>query len=247
MFRRCGLLFLVLVMLCPCAAAQNVTGYQTMPNPILFLLREPAFQKELKLSESQLSRLIELNESMDAQLLGSRANKSPEESQRMANEVMEKTLAVVSELFNEDQIARTRQIRYRLRGISFVLQPEAVEALELSQEQQDTILAAVTEANKKVKEVSSSEFQGREAEAKSRKLVLAARKEEQETILGELNGSQKQTLSELIGEPFEIESLGQAIFKAPELIDSGEWINTDGLKISDLRGKVVALHFFAYG
>lgn len=247
MIKRFGLLFLIVIMISPEVLAQNVSGYQAMPNPILFLLREPAFQEELELSESQLDKLVALNESMDAQLLGSRANKTREESQKMANEVLEKTLAAASEILTEEQISRTQQIRYRLRGISFVLLPDAAEALELTEQQKEKLLGFIEDANEKVKAVSSSEFQGREAQAESQKSVLAARKEEQEKILKELTSSQKQTLSELIGEPFDIESLGHAMFKAPELVNSGEWINTEGLKISDLRGQVVALHFFAYG
>jgi peroxiredoxin len=35
--------------------------------------------------------------------------------------------------------------------------------------------------------------------------------------------------------------------KAPELTQIDHWINTDGLKLSDQRGKVVVLHFWTFG
>jgi hypothetical protein len=35
--------------------------------------------------------------------------------------------------------------------------------------------------------------------------------------------------------------------KAPEFADIAEWINSEPLKMADLRGKVVVVHFMTFG
>ncbi len=247
MIKRFGLLLLLVVVFSPTVTAQNVTGYGSMDDPFLFLLREPAVHADLGLSDLQRRELVELNESLDATLLGSRANKTPEEAQQMTREVLEKSRAAVAKLLTESQQQRIQQISYRIKGISFVLLPEPAARLKLSQQQQEEIQAAVSEANEKVNEVSSNEYQGPEAQAAAMKVINAARKQEEETIFGMLDDDQKRELASLIGGPFEFSQLGRVAFKAPPLIDSGQWINSEGLQVEDLRGKVVALHFFAYG
>ena len=34
---------------------------------------------------------------------------------------------------------------------------------------------------------------------------------------------------------------------APELVRIARWVNSDGMKVADLRGKVVVLHFWTFG
>jgi len=238
---------MVILVLSPHVEAQNVTGYDTMPEPSLFLLREPAVWDDLALTESQISQLVELNESLDALMLGSRANKSQDEADEMTRKVMETTRAAIAKQFTKDQQMRLQQIKFRLKGISFVLLPDVAKELGLSEEQLESIHSTTTAADERVKKVFSNEFQGPEKQAESQRVMIAARKEEQAAIFEVLEDEQKRKLSMLVGEPFDSASLGAVAFKAPQLIDSGEWINTDGLELSDLRGKVVALHFFAYG
>jgi thiol-disulfide isomerase/thioredoxin len=46
----------------------------------------------------------------------------------------------------------------------------------------------------------------------------------------------------------DLTRLGRARFKAPELVDSGEWLNSEKpVTLASLAGKVVVLHFYAFG
>lgn len=244
--KRLGIILLTLLMFTPCVSGQNVTGYGMMPDPFLFLLREPAVHQDLRLSATQKTRLVELNESFDGILLATR-NASPEESREKTLDVMTKTREAVTKLFSRQQRERIRQISYRLRGLSFVLIPHAAEHLGLSSQQKEDIQAIVTETLEKISRVQSKTYQGAEAHQKSQETVATARKQEQEEILAALDDSQTLKLMALVGKKFDPRSLGRVSFRAPELADGDQWINSEALKLTDLRGKVVALHFWAFG
>jgi hypothetical protein len=70
---------------------------------------------------------------------------------------------------------------------------------------------------------------------------------EHESILAILDDKQKQRLLALVGRRFDPTALGQVSFRAPDFSDGDEWINSAPLKLKDLQGKVVAIHFWAYG
>ncbi|MFM8439613.1 MAG: redoxin domain-containing protein, partial [Candidatus Kapaibacterium sp.] len=41
--------------------------------------------------------------------------------------------------------------------------------------------------------------------------------------------------------------LGRPIYRAPEIVDSGEWLNSEPLTLASLAGNVVVVHFYAFG
>ena len=230
----------------PRCTAQNVSGYGMMPNPFLFLLREPAVHDDLEITPEQTRRLIEINQSLDCELLATR-NMPSEKGQEKIAKVMAETQDQIRKLFTDQQQNRMRQIAYRLRGISFVLEPHAAEQMQLTSRQKAEIESIVTETREEVNEFQSATYQGQEAHQKSQNGIVAAREKEQQLILGTLNDDQKQRLVALVGRAFDSGRLGHVSFKAPELSTGDEWFNSKPLQLADLRGKVVALHFYAFG
>lgn len=227
--------------------AQNVTGYEVMDDPLLFLLREPAVHKDLGLSASQKERLVSINESLDGLFLSSRNNKNKAEVEQNTKKVMGKSREAVSTILSQQQQDRLRQISYRLKGMPFILLPDAVAKLQLTSTQKTTIEKIIAETKETVSKHSSREFQGAKAYEEAQRTIMAARKREQEEIMAALNATQKRQVATLVGKSFDPSTLYRVAFRAPELVDSGQWVNTESLNWDDLKGKVVALHFFAFG
>ena len=113
--------------------------------------------------------------------------------------------------------------------------------------QKAEIESIVEETREEVNELQSGTYQGKEAYQKSQDAIAAARKKEHQAILDMLNDDQKRRLLALIGRTFDSGRLGHVSFKAPELSTGDEWLNSKPLQLADLRGKVVALHFYAFG
>jgi peroxiredoxin len=83
-----------------------------------------------------------------------------------------------------------------------------------------------------------------EASAKSEKPNEPAPDERIQKLL---TADQKSQLQQMVGRPFDFAKVPQIASLAPELRDVTEWVNTKPVTLADLRGQVVALHFFAFG
>jgi peroxiredoxin len=79
-------------------------------------------------------------------------------------------------------------------------------------------------------------------------LEVAFRKlkeQERDELLELLTDAQIANWTKLLGANFPVEKLGKPAIRVPELVDSGEWINSMPLTLNQLRGKVVIVHFYA--
>jgi peroxiredoxin len=72
------------------------------------------------------------------------------------------------------------------------------------------------------------------------------RREEGESIQKLLSDAQRRKLAEMVGQPYDLSTVPPLTFAAPELEETDGWVNSKPLKLSDLRGKVVAFHFWAF-
>ncbi|MCP4190772.1 MAG: hypothetical protein GY768_09095 [Planctomycetaceae bacterium] len=228
------------------AFAQNVTNYATMPNSQLFLLREPAVHRDLKLSDLQLKKLRRLNETLDGSLLASR-NKAAETAEASVRRAIAQTQQALGNLFTEDQLNRLRQIKYRVRGIAFVLTEDAAKELELTADQKEEIQGLINESQQAIRQIQQQMTEGKQTLATANQAAAKAQTELQQQILSAIDDKQKETLVALVGRSFDIRQLGKVAFRAPHLSEDGVWINSPPLEFSKLRGKVVALHFWAFG
>ena len=191
----------ILCFTCSRAAAQNVTGYDSMPNPYLLLLREPAVHEDLSLNPRQRTELQELNDRIDGPLLALR-NRPADEADQKITKLVQQTQAGLERVLKDDQRERLGQIVLRVRGIKMVLAPPVAERLKVSAEQRKAIEDAVGEARDEIGGLMDELQSGKSREAVQRQATLARRRE-QRRVLGELTERQKRLLTEMIGPSFD--------------------------------------------
>jgi peroxiredoxin len=235
--------FLLLAL--PCRA-QNVSNYEAIAEPLLFLLREPAVQQDLALTRDQQLQLTALNERLDGDLLSSR-NMPPEQAQQKVAHALSVTREEIATVLDDRQRDRLRQITFRVRGIPFVLLPEVAQQLTLTDEQRQSLDGIVRRTAVTIAGLQQQIREGQTSTASANQAAAAARKEQQVQVLEQLTDLQRKQLLKLIGPTFDPNQLGRVSFKSPELPDADTWINSEPLKLAQLRGQVVVLHFWAFG
>jgi thiol-disulfide isomerase/thioredoxin len=69
----------------------------------------------------------------------------------------------------------------------------------------------------------------------------------QKKVLDLLTREQQSNLAGLLGNPFDLSHVRQVACIAPEIRNVEGWLNTEPLTLKELRGKVVVVHFWAFG
>src|SRR5439155_17769924 len=84
--------------------------------------------------------------------------------------------------------------------------------------------------------------------AAAEKQIAKFNTDERDAINSILTNDQKIKLNGLFARDFDVSKLGNTAFKTPELIgDSTAWLNSSPLSADQPRGRVVVVHFFAFG
>lgn len=240
-------IYLVLIHTLGAWSQQNPNGripVANFPEPYVLLIRDPAVQRSLHLSEKQKADIQTLSAEVDRSLWPLR--NQPAER---ANAAMEKLTAAARKRMNEildyAQRKRLAQIRVQVRGTKTMLDDPVIEKLELEGDQIGKIERELAETAKQIKVIRKQAQEGGDQE----ELQIRAQKlstDHQKRLAAILTVAQRARWRSLIGEPFNLAKLGRITFKAPDLRDAGAWINSRALTMEQLKGKVVALHFYAF-
>ena len=120
------------------------------------------------------------------------------------------------------------------------------EKLDLS-EQQRTQIRQVLEEAAKPKEESPQPVQERQDADQARQVPQTGSTPRGHEIAAMLSRQQLDKLRDVLGPPVDASTVGYVKFKAPELDGKDGWLNSPPLTMSQLRGQVVALHFWTFG
>ncbi|MGD9645513.1 MAG: redoxin domain-containing protein [Pirellulales bacterium] len=195
------------------------------PSVLVRLVRSDVVQQELKLGSEEKPAIDKLVDEVEYPLFQLRdlpAEARRERIEKLADQIE----TVVAETLTAPQQQRLFEIVLRAHGWPALLAPQQAAAMKLSDKQIGRIREILGESVKS-----------------SQKLTTSA----EEQIMKLLSDEQKSELARLAGAPFDFSRVPQVACRAPELREVTDWVNTKPLSLEALRGRVVALHFFAFG
>ncbi len=251
MLRICGGVVTVLaaLLLVDVCAAQSSNPYGKLPvtqmaEPLLMLIRDPIVQSELAISTAQKRSIRQLSDKYDSTLWKTR-NQPAQAASENFNMILTSAKRDLPNVLTSDQLRRLGQIELWTRGMKAFSRDDFAQRLSLTDEQRQKISKASEVAAKAI-EGLTKELNDGATRSSIEKRARAVRIEEQKQILAAITREQHQRWIAMLGERVDVSKLGRVKFKAPELTGQGAWINSTPLTMEKLKGKVVALHFYAF-
>ncbi|MEO1616797.1 MAG: redoxin domain-containing protein [Planctomycetota bacterium] len=237
---------LLLVLAGQVASAQSpVSPPEVMP-VLLQMIRDDAIHSELNLTADQRATILEWLKPIDGPWLRSRYQKEDERREviRKATEWLDGKLQTV---LNADQRERLEQLRNQALGTRMVVRDRTASDLGLTSTQREELYQEFLASDATAAEVNSQLRGGKIDPAEAAKKLAALKKKEQDVFSDTLTNEQLRKLSGETGSAFDFSQVKRMYPRAPELtMDGSQWLQSSGVKLEDLRGKVVAVHFYAF-
>lgn len=189
-----------------------------IPYPTTMLLRAESVGRELGFSHEQMMAVARIAEDAELPLWRLR-DVSPAERDRAARPILDSLRMELGKVLTAPQMGRLDQLVFQALGAYAVLESKVRVALNLSPGQIERIQSILG---------SQSPRSQREVQAV-------------------LSRAQHGVLTSLLGRPFDLSRVPHIACRAPELTGVTAWIKSSPLTLLQLRGKVVIVHFYAFG
>jgi hypothetical protein len=213
-------------------------------NPLLFLLRDPGVQAELKMKEDQRKTVRSLLDEIDGPLWAIR-DTGADQGGEVLQQLTAKVTAKLPSVLTSPQRKRLDQLVLQGQGPEALVLPAVAGKVGLDSEQKEQVTkiagdarAAITALQQKLDANNQKEVQ---------KEIARLREEGTKELLDLLTTPQRRLWDELLGKPYDLAKVGSGAIKAPELKEADAWINSEPLTLEKLRGKVVVIHFWTFG
>lgn len=218
----------------------EVSTKPASPNPIVQLIRDPTVQTELRLTALQVSAIDDAYGKIEAQLWLMRDAVAGPAAERQASLAAELE-PDLEQILNPPQQQRLRQLVVQARGWAGLTTPQFSSQLGISSDQVRRIESIVEDTRAAIQEAAAS------SQAARSDAIAQLRKREGSSVQKLLSTGQRQQLAELVGQKFDLSQVRPLTFTAPELKAVDLWVGSPALKLSDMRGKVLAFHFWTFG
>lgn len=230
-----------------CGAAVADADEVAATDPYWSLVHDEAVLEELKLTREQRAAFRRVLDPLDVACFALR-NKSAEAAAAGFGKAAGEAREQLGKVLQPQQAQRLAQLALRSQGVGALVREDVAKKLKLSDEQRGKIRQANSEAREGRERLQRDLRAAKLETAAAQKQWNEINDKERDAVNGTLTSEQKQALVGLIGKEFDASRLGATAFKTPELVgDSQAWLNSSPLASSNLRGRVVVVHFFAFG
>jgi len=215
-----------------------------VPYLTLALIRDSSVHTELSLTREQVDRVQAAIATVDEPLWQLR-----DAPVKKVGAQLDELLTTLRQSLKQDltstQLARFDQILLQARGWKALVSTEISAKLKLSSDQVTRLRSTLAEATKD-REALEKDLAGKPASAQEQGRAKL-RKTEARRFSEVLTAKQQSDYTNLLGKPFDLGRVLQVGCVAPELRNVTSWINSKPLTLKGLRGKVVVVHFWAFG
>jgi thiol-disulfide isomerase/thioredoxin len=154
----------------------------------------------------------------------------------------------LAKILRPPQLQRLDQIVVRAQGADALLRDDIAAKLKLTDKQRTDIRKLISQTRESRAKLQQDLLASKIDAAKAQQETTRLATDERDAINALLTDEQKTRLAPLIARDFDPSKLGQTAFKTPDLIGSTDaWLNSEPFAPGDLRGRVVVIHFFAFG
>ena len=213
-----------------------------VPQTLLNLAHSVEAQREMKIPEPDRQEFEDFLRGPDAEWMRNRSKPEPEVRAAIARgEVL--LAEEVGRRFGEDTLTRLRQFELQAQGTRALLRPEIVEYLEISPEQLNRLDALFAQTDEAAQRARQPDALGNPALAVAAQRLRTTEGPQAEKML---THTQRNNYRNILGVKFDTSRWERVFPLAPELIDSGTWLDGRKARLADFRGKVVLVHFYAF-
>ncbi|NND95750.1 MAG: redoxin domain-containing protein [Pirellulaceae bacterium] len=216
------------------------------PPVLLQMIRDDLVHQDLGLTGAQRDSLREVLLQVDGRWFRARNLPAAKQQQELTalTALLRQRLAA---FFSDTQMTRLDQLERQALGTRMLMLNKTAKLLGVSEEEQKRFIdafiatdAALAEIQEKLR---SGEFESDEAQRK----MTALQDAERGLLADRLTQQQRSKIGEATGKPFDFSKVQRMYPLAPELTTDGvTWVQGGPLKLEQLRGKVVAVHYYAY-